>query len=495
VTTLEGRAQGIVAGGHPDTCGAAVEVLRGGGNAFDAVVAAGFAAAVAEPTLTGLGGGGFLLARTAAGAETVFDFFVDTPGRGLPERALDPHFLPVTVHFGHADQEFNIGLGSVAVPGCLAGYLHVHARLGRLPLAAVLAPAVRLAREGVALNAQQAYLVEILQPILTFADAGRRLYTRAGRPLAESERLINRDLGAFLERLASATAAEAAAGFAAPGLAERIAADMADGGGLLTADDLAAYRVCERAPVAIDYRGHQLLTNPPPSFGGSLLAVSLALLEQRGPMPVWGSAEHVVRLVEVMIETDAIRSRGETAERLRFARGTTHVSVSDREGNVAAMTTSNGESSGYFAPETGVMLNNMLGEDDLHPDGFHAASPGERVSSMMCPSLLLRDGEVVLVLGSGGSKRIRTALAQVISNVVDFGMGPREAVEAPRLHWDGERVQVEPGFPSGALAALSAAWRVNPWDDCNLYFGGVHAVAPGRRGAGDPRRGGSVAVC
>jgi gamma-glutamyltranspeptidase/glutathione hydrolase len=211
-------------------------------------------------------------------------------------------------------------------------------------------------------------------------------------------------------------------------------------------------------------------------------------------MPDWGSAEHLTRLIEVMIETDAIRARGETAERLRSARGTTHVSVGDGEGNVASMTTSNGESSGYLVPGTGVMLNNMLGEDDLHPGGFHAAPPGERVSSMMCPTLLLRDGEVVLALGSGGSKRIRTALAQVISNVVDFGMDPREAVEAPRVHWDGEQVQAEPGFPEVALKSLVERWSVNRWDERNVYFGGVHAVAPGREGAGDPRRGGSVVV-
>jgi gamma-glutamyltranspeptidase/glutathione hydrolase len=362
-------------------------------------------------------------------------------------------------------------------------------------LASVLAPAVRLAREGVEINAQQAYLIDILQPILTLADAGRRLYTRRGRPLAEGDRLVNRDLARFLERLASAPAREAEAGFAAPDIARRIAADMAEGGGLLTAEDLAAYRVCERAPLGVAYRGHRVLTNPPPSFGGSLLAVSLTLLQKRGPMPRWGSAEHLTRLIEVMIETDEIRARGEISERLRSARGTTHVSVSDGEGNVASMTTSNGESSGYLVPDTGVMLNNMLGEDDLHPDGFHAAPPGERVSSMMCPSLLLRDGEVVLALGSGGSKRIRTALAQVISNVVDFGMAPREAVEAPRVHWDGEQVQVEPGFPPAALEALAGRWSVNRWDDRNLYFGGVHAVAPVREGAGDPRRGGSVVLC
>jgi gamma-glutamyltranspeptidase/glutathione hydrolase len=313
--------------------------------------------------------------------------------------------------------------------------------------------------------------------------------------LAEGERLVNPELAAFLERLAAAPVGAAGAGFAAPDLVRRIAADMAGGGGRLTAEDLAHYRVCEREPLAVDYRGHRLLANPQPSFGGSLLALSLTLLARRGSMPPWGSAAHLAGLTEVMIETDATRARGETGARRRAVRGTTHVSVSDAAGNTAAMTTSNGESSGYLVPGSGVMLNNMLGEDDLHPDGFHAAPPGKRVSSMMCPSLLLRGGAVELVLGSGGSKRIRTALAQVISNVVDFGMELRAAVEAPRLHWDGERIQAEPGFPEASLAALAERWPVNRWDDRNLYFGGVHAVAPGRAGAGDPRRGGSVVVC
>jgi len=494
-STRASAPEGIAAGGHPATCGAAASALCAGGNAFDAVVAAGFAAAVAEPTLTGLGGGGFLMARTAAGEVSLVDFFVDTPGRGLPAGIPEPHFLPVTVHFGNAEQEFNVGLASVAVPGCLAGYLHVHERLGRLSLEQVIAPALRLARDGVPLNAQQAYLVRILEPILTLSAAGRALYARRGRPVAEGERIFNPELARFLSQLAQTPAAAGPRDFAEPQLAAAIAADMAAGGGHLTAADLAAYRVVEREPLQVGYRAHRLLTNPAPSLGGSLLATSLALLEQAGPLPAWGTAEHLIRLTEVMQQTDAIRARGQQATRLQATRGTTHMSVCDAEGNVAAMTTSNGEGSGYLAPGTGVMLNNMLGEEDLHPEGFHTARPGLRVASMMCPSLLLRGGRVVLALGSGGSKRIRTALLQVLCNAIDHGMDLRAAVEAPRLHWDGSCLQVEPGYPEASLRAAAARWPVNRWDERNLYFGGVHAVAPGRQGAGDPRRGGCVARC
>jgi gamma-glutamyltranspeptidase/glutathione hydrolase len=177
--------------------------------------------------------------------------------------------------------------------------------------------------------------------------------------------------------------------------------------------------------------------------------------------------------------------------RLRSTGGTTHVSVADTDGNVAAMTTSNGENSGYVVPGTGVMLNNMLGEDDLHPDGFHGAPPGERVSSMMSPMVVLRDGEVEMVLGSGGSKRIRSALVQVVSALVDDGLDARAAVERPRLHWDGEVLQVEPGFPGEIVDSLAAEWPVNRWNETNMYFGGPHVVRPGIDAAGDPRRGGA----
>jgi gamma-glutamyltranspeptidase/glutathione hydrolase len=383
-----------------------------------------------------------------------------------------------------------VGLGSVAVPGCLAGYLHVHDALGRLEREVVIAPAARLAREGVVLNAHHAYLVRLLEPILCRSSAGRAIYTRGGAPLAEGERLVNAELADFLDRIAAGSDR----GFDAAFLAEAIAHDMR-GSGRLTAADLRAYRVVERTPLAASFRGREVLTNPPPSGGGRLLAVALGLLDERTAPKAWGAPDHLVALVEAMIETEAVRARRDETERPRFGRGTTHLSVCDADGNVAAMTSSNGESSGYIAPGTGVMFNNMLGEDDLHPDGFHRDEPGVRVASMMSPTLLLREGGVELALGSGGSKRIRTAILQVIQNVVEFGMEVGAAVAAPRVHWDGVSVQAEPGLPDPALKALEARWRVERWERPNLYFGGVHAVAPAGEGAGDPRRGGASAEC
>jgi gamma-glutamyltranspeptidase/glutathione hydrolase len=262
---------------------------------------------------------------------------------------------------------------------------------------------------------------------------------------------------------------------------------MQQGHGLVTADDLMSYAVIEREPATAEYRGHRILTNPRPSFGGELIALALSLDERNGAPAPWQSAAHLESSVDVMIEVDRRRSiSGAT-------KGTTQMTVVDADGNVASMTTSNGETSGDVVPGTGVLLNNMLGEDDLHPGGFHAGPPGERVASMMAPTLVLdRAGDVVLALGSGGSKRIRTAIAQVVVAVVAHGRELTEGVEAPRVHWDGETVQVEPGLPTATVDALERRWPVNQWPARNLYFGGVHAVQPGKAGAGDPRRGGSV---
>ncbi len=493
----------VAACGHPMVSGAAAEILNSGGNAFDAVIAAGFAGTVAEPSLTSLGGGGFLLARTAQPLEgkrdILFDFFVDTPGLGLKNGELEPHFFPVTVHFPGSDQDFNVGLGSVAVPGNLKGFLHVHRRLGRLPLAKVLKPAIRLARDGVLVSESQAYFLSLLEPIMTSSETGRKLYSSNNSFVACGDLLTNPESADFLEQLPE----DMGHGFYHGPVADKIGDEMSRGQGLLTAEDLAAYQVVEREPLAAGYRDFTLLTNPLPAMGGSLLALAFALLD-KVPMAnmVCDSVEHLELLAGLMIEVDRLRDEGVTRISARqgagisrsFSRGTTHMSVSDIEGNVASMTCSNGEGSGYFAPGTGIMLNNMMGEDDLHPDGFHASPPGQRVASMMSPSMLLRNEQVELVIGSGGSKRIRTALLQVISRLVDFGVSVQEAVEAPRMHWDGGRLQMEPGFPETAIKALAKQRPVNLWPGRDVYFGGVHAVIPGREGAGDPRRGGAVSV-
>ncbi len=478
-------------------------MLEAGGNAFDAVVAAGFASTVCEPGFTSLAGGGFLLARTPDGRSVVHDFFVDTPGRGRSGVAAEPVFEEVAVSFGVAEQRFHCGPGSVAVPGTLAGLLHVHRRLGTLPLAEVVAPAATLASHGVVVTANQAADLALLAPILARTPASRAIYCPLGPVLGEGEVLRNPDLGAFLHRLGTDSSATFYRGDGATDLVGQLDA----GGSGLTVADLAGYRVIEREPRRFTYRGRTLLANPPPTFGGALLAVALARFEAFGTAAALGSVELARSLVAVMAGVDADRDArhpelmaalrtgpiDDPGERPVTTRGTTHVTVADHLGNVASMTTSNGECSGDVIAGTGISCNNMLGEDDLHPDGFHAAAPGVRVASMMSPTFVLdADGAIELALGSGGSKRIRSALLQVLVSVLDHRVELANAIEAPRLHWDVDHVEIEPGWPVEVLTALEAESPVNRWPDRSMYFGGVHAVAPGRTTASDPRRGGAT---
>lgn len=498
----------IVASGHQDVSEAAGKVLAAGGNAFDAVVAAGFASAVVEPALTSLGGGGFMTGHSEkAGQDVFFDFFVDTPGRGRENETFKPHFFSVTVDFSGSSQDFNIGLGSIAVPGILKGLLHIHKRLGRMDLADVIAPAKELAL-GIRLNEQQGHFLKLLHPIMTLTERGRRIYDPGGKYMTVGDCLRNPEMAEFLDQVV----AEGDGSFYQGDIAHKIDGEMREGGGLLTAKDLGAYQVRERPPLAIPYRDNLLLTAPEPSMGGTLIGLSLSLLaEQDKPAYEWGTGGQLKGTVALMTEVERLREEGITSpealqqflqngellkhstEKVRlFSRGTTHVSIADTHGNCASMTCSNGEGSGYFAPGSGVMLNNMMGEDDLHPNGFHSSEPGGRVFSMMSPSLLLKKGHVQLVIGSGGSKRIRTAVSQVLSQVINYGRPLQQAVDAPRLYLDGDILQMEPGFEDQAVAAVRKILPVNLWSQKDVYFGGVHAVVPGVEGAGDPRRGGAV---
>ena len=472
-----------VAAGNADTVGAAITVLRAGGNAFDAAIAAGFAAAVTEPALSSLGGGGFLLAAPADGRVTVFDFFVDAPGRGRPPEQLGPSFVPVTVRFAGAVQVFHAGWGSVAVPGCLDGYLHVHRKLGRLPLSDVVAPARDLAARGTVIGVTQAELMALLEQILTFSAEGRAIFAPRGELLRIGDRMRNEALAGLLDNVAAGRVW----GFAAPEIARPLERAMNGGGGLLTAADLAGYAVVEREPLQASYRGGQLSTNPPPSFGGSIVLAALGDLDGQDRLD--GSADAQVRLAQAIVglsERHALTPQS--------VRGTTHVSVVDGDGNVAAMTTSNGSCSGQFVPGTGIQLNNVMGEADLHPAGFHATPPGLRIGSMMAPTLVVTDDGTRVGLGSGGSERIRSALTCVITGLLDRRQPLGVVLDAPRMHWDREVLQVEPGHPAPAIEALRARWPVHVWDRRNLYFGGAHAVARTSDGqvqaAGDARRGG-----
>jgi gamma-glutamyltranspeptidase/glutathione hydrolase len=502
--------RGVVAAGHPLTAQAGADVLRAGGNAVDAAVACVLMSFVTESPLTGPGAGGFMLVHTAGGDDHLLDFFVAAPGKGLYDPS--PAALePIDVEFAaEAIQRFNIGPSSCGVYGTPLGLAEALDRFGSASLADLVAAPASVAREGHELTRIQGYLVRILGPILASRSEGQAIYTREGRFLREGETIRFPELADLLERLGAEGAGYLYSGDVAAAASDHVL----ERGGLLTREDLASYRVVERAPARAHYRGRDVLTNPPPSSGGILIAYSLDLLERLA------RPGDLHALVEVMDATNRARTdefvdglhregyleRFMAKEALESAAhevgsrlgSTTHVAVLDRDGACATVTCSNGSCSGVIVPGTGLHLNNMLGEEDLNPLGFHRHEPGRRIPSMMAPTVVLRDGMPEVALGSAGSNRIRSAILQTILAVVDGGLGAQDAVEAARVHFEGGVVEAEPGVDEQALGALEQeGWEVQRWSERNLYFGGAQAVARdpdsgALSGGGDPRRGGAA---
>jgi gamma-glutamyltranspeptidase/glutathione hydrolase len=510
---------GVVASGHKETSKAARILLEEGGNAFDAALGALCAACVCEPMLASLGGGGFLLAQPAGNDTQVFDFFTQTPSANTGE--LD--FYPIQADFGTATQEFHIGMGSIAVPGVVAGLFATHAALCRLPLQKIIEPAVWLARKGVRINRLQKYVNDILEPIINASDAARALAApmfATGRLAEVGEYIFNPDLADTFEKLARS----GERWFYEGEPARQLVRDCEQHGGLVTGADMRFYRVIKRRPVEVEVYGSKISFNSPPSPGGCLTAFALSLYEtlQAGHSE-WGSPQHAMALAGVMQAASLVRQEQGlasgmdeeaatamlTAEHLASwretlrsgglaTRGTTQISVVDADGSLASMTLSNGEGSAYVLPGMGIMFNNMLGEEDLNPGGFHKLPPGERLASMMTPAIVSHGDGSRIALGSGGSNRIRSAILQVLVNMFEYGMGLEDAVAAPRLHLENNHLSIEKGFSDTAMAKLEAEWPgLKQWPEHNLFFGGVHAVRRFADGefsaAGDPRRGGAVA--
>lgn len=428
--------QGAIAAGNRLTAEAGARVLAEGGNAVDACIAAAFAAAVVEGPLTGPAGGGFLLAWVD-GAPTVLDCFFAAPTRALGEME------EVVVDFGDAGtQVFHVGAGSVAVPGLVAGLEEAHRRFGTVPWPELVDPAVALAHEGCEKTDAQRTLHRILDGILLREDGGRRIYG--------GDRLATADCVETLERVRD--------------LRTRAVAELVPE----LAEDVLAYRVRAAEPLTTLVDGRVVLTPPSPSRGGAIVAAAL---------------ERLAHADSAGDRAAALRA-GYAAAPAGVA-GTTHISVVDAAGNAVALSSTLGSGSGVF--RGGTQLNNMLGELDVI--GHAPPPPGERLPSMMAPTLVLEDGRARLAIGSAGSVRLAGAIAQVADAVLR-GASVAEAIERPRLHVDGDVLHLEGGFggedPPG--------WEVVRWEHRNLFFGGVSAVERRPDGtlaaAGDPRRGG-----
>jgi gamma-glutamyltranspeptidase / glutathione hydrolase len=429
--------QGAIAAGSKATAEAGASVLAEGGNAMDACIVAAFAAAVAEGPLTGPTGGGLLLAWFD-GEPTVLECFFVVPRRPLGEPES------IVVDFGDATTLYHVGEGSVAVPGLVAGLEEAHRRFATRPWAELVQPAIELARRGLDANEAQLALHTILTGILLRDDGGRRIYGSDGR-------IETADFVPTLERLRDAGT-------------DAVAELLPE-----LADDITAYRPIDRKPLRTSIDGRDVLTMPPPSRGGAIVAAAL---------------ERLAGARTLDERAQALRAGYAAAPSLGVA-GTTHIAVIDADGNAASLSSTLGAGSGVF--RGGTQLNNMLGELEVIGSGPHL--PGERLPTMMTPTLVLEQGQPRLALGSAGAVRLAGAIAQVADSVLR-GAPVAEAVELPRIHVDGDVLHLE----GGLMDVAPDGWQAVRWTGRNLFFGGVSAVERRADGtlaaAGDPRRGG-----
>ncbi len=477
---------------------AGLEILQAGGNAVDAAVAVGFALAVTLPNAGNLGGGGFMMVHEAhGGGDHALDFREKAPARATRDMYLDANGQVADGRSLHTHQ-------AVGVPGTVAGLTHALARWGSLPLSRVMAPAIRLAQRGYPVSPTLAdALANNARPMGQW-PATRAIFWRDGRPLQAGERLIQRDLARSLHLIAQ----RGADAFYRGPIGDRIAAEMARHGGLITAQDLAGYRAVERPPILGDYRGYRIVTMPPPSSGGIHLVQILNMMEA-WPGADWGAggARTLHHMAEAMklayadraqylgdtdfvtvpvaglvskayarhLAADIEADRARPAAEIRSGQPqpyesdqTTHFSVADAAGNAVAVTytLNTNFGSGIVADGTGILLNNEMDDFSAKPGvanvygltggEANAIQPGKRPLSSMTPTIVLRDGRPWLVTGSPGGARIITTVLETVVDAIDFGMNPAEAAAQPRFHhqWQPDELRVEKGFSPDTLALL-----------------------------------------
>lgn len=539
--------QGVVASDHPLASQAGLEVLKAGGNAFDAAIATSLALAVVRPQSTGIGGGGFMVLRTAKGETKVFDYREIAPAAASRDMFLDAQGKPIPT-------ASNQGYKAAAVPGLLAGLDLIHRRYGSKPLSELMQAAIRYAAEGFAADSH-------------FVSACDTMMKNGTRPEIEAsfckptqlpklgDRVLQPELAASLRTIA----AEGPRSFYTGSISEKIVAAMRAKGGLITAADLANYAPREREPLRGSYRGYEILTMPPPSSGGTALLTVLNLLEPYalgwnsvGP----GSSQYVHLVTEAMkhafsdranylgdpdfvkvptaqliskAHAMALQPRLQQAALQTLARdayglkglsyatappaappadhGTTHYSIMDRFGNVVAATETINTYFGseVVVPGTGIVLNDEM--DDFSkspgvPNAFgligteaNAIAPGKKPLSSMTPTIVLSQGKPYLAVGASGGPRIITGTLQTVLNVLDFGMDVEAAVSAPRFHhqWVPETLYIEREMPLDVRNALAAKGHRLELGEAENVVQAVMSKDGVFTGASDPRKGGRPA--
>ncbi len=469
--------KGAAATGHRLTTQAALNIIRGGGNAFDGAIAAAFTACVCEPVLASPGGGGFAMIHSK-GKTRLLDFFAQTP---VLKNTSSPEFKEVEADFGTASQTFHIGHGSSATPGFIPGLFALHEKHASLPMRKLVEPARQAATDGIEITPFQHYLSSVVEPILLHSKESRAIHAPKGHLHQTGEIFFNHDLAMFLEQLGTI-------GQKAFPQEDILSSQQAKGH--LRASDFQNYQVFERASHRLDINGSQVHLNPLPAAGGILVALAFANLKGETPHNI----AHALKAVDV-----ARLEAGTDLDQLLVAagppayRGTTHISVVDSQNNACSMTLSNGEGNGYIAGSCGFMLNNMLGEADINPGGKLAWPTNSRMSSMMCPTIVKHKDGSILALGSGGSNRIRSTIFQVLVNLLVKKYTIVKSIESARLHVENGHLDLEPFENSKLAATLKSDFPDHrQWPEENMFFGGCHIASTqsGKMfsGHGDPRR-------
>jgi len=510
-----------------------VDILRQGGNAVDAAIAVGFALAVTHPQAGNLGGGGFMLLRTASGRTAAIDFREMAPARASRDMFLDKQ--------GNADSKLSLTSHLASgTPGTVAGFALAAKKYGTLPLRTLLAPAIKLARDGIIVNDALADDLATYgkENLINHANSRAIFYKADGKPYQKGDRLVQKNLARSLQLIAQ----QGADAFYTGRIADEIAGEMAQHGGLIGKADLAAYRAVERKPVSGTYRGYEVFSMPPPSSGGIHIVQILNILENFD-LAKWGfgSADAMQVMAEaekyayadrseylgdpdfVKVPQQALTSKAYArtlAQQIDVSKArpsseikpgklapyesnqTTHFSVVDKAGNAVAVTYTLNTyfGSGIVAGNSGILMNNEMDDFSAKPGTpnvyglvggeANAIQPAKRPLSSMSPTIVAKEGKTWLVTGSPGGSRIITTVLQMVVNSIDFGMNVAEATNAPRFHhqWLPDQLRVEKGFSPDTLRLLEAKGqhvKVLP------AMGSTQSIMIGpdgmRYGASDPR--------
>ena len=504
------KKYGNISTGSIESSLAAEEILKFGGNAFDAAIGAVFVSMTSEFALTGAFGGGILMGIENNSSPFMYDFFVDCPSKKNPNK----EFKNIEVDFGETTQSFYVGKGSIAVPGNIKGLIDVHKNHGKLPFSDILKPAIECAKNGIPISSYQAYILKIIEPIISYDVSCKNLFYKNNKLINQGNVFKNDAFVDFLNILINKGYEYFYQG---PGL--DLIFNFLDNKSNLTKNDFNSYQVYKRKPLSLNFNKHTIFSNPAPAYGGTLITFLLKFFENKNLKEyalydlIKGMNLSSLAREEICLNPDNENEILDVLSEKIFNKykqifnkqhsidfssplngfgSTTHLSILDNNGNAVSITTTNGEGCGSIIPEYGIMMNNMLGEHDLNPFGFHKWNKKRRLPTMMSPTIITQNSKAKYILGSGGSNRIRSANIQVILNLLLKNMNLSEAINAPRIHLEGNTLFHEPGvlIPNEKIKNII----INSFNDKNLFFGGVNAVSD-NLAVGDNRRGGHGIIC